>query len=117
MKQTAQAKNASTLTWNGPVVGSDWYKVPFFPDGNATYWFFAVSRSPGDTTSLRLQGEFGHARYQSLTVYDDSGIVNCEDVAGVRFSSQLELFRGPALRLFGHELQGLPMTTRPQNLP
>lgn len=61
-----------TQSWSQPFAGSEWYQVPFYPDGNATYWYYAISRfSPDDTTGIMLSGEFGHARYQSITVYDD----------------------------------------------
>lgn len=72
MSQTNNTQSNCTLDWSKPFVGSDWYKVPFFPDGNATYWYVAITRfCPDDPTGLMLTGQFGHARYQSITVYDD----------------------------------------------
>ncbi len=72
MSHTESNSSDCTMSWSRPFAGSNWYRVPFYPDGNATYWMYAFTRSACDTTGLRFQGQFGHARYQSLTVYDNS---------------------------------------------
>jgi hypothetical protein len=38
---------------------------------NATYWYYAVTRDPEDTTGFKFHGKFGHARYQAYNVYND----------------------------------------------
>ena len=59
-----------TPDWSIPFSGSKRW-VPFDPDMNATYWYYAITRSPADTTGFRFHGQFAHARYQAWNVYND----------------------------------------------
>lgn len=70
MKNTENSNNDCSTGWSLPHSGHSrvWQ---LYPDGNATYWFYAITRGEEDTTGLRFEGEFGHARFQSFTVYDD----------------------------------------------
>lgn len=62
--------NDCTSGWSIAFSGTKRW-VPFGPDMNATYWYFAFTRATTDTIGFKLQGQFGHARYQGYNVYDD----------------------------------------------
>jgi hypothetical protein len=62
--------NDCTSGWSIAFSGSNRW-VPFGPDMNATYWYYAFTRTPRETTGFKLHGQFGHARYQGYNVYDD----------------------------------------------
>lgn len=56
--------------WSIPFSGTKRW-VPFDPDMNATYWYYAITRSLNDTTGFKFHGQFAHARYQAYNVYND----------------------------------------------
>jgi len=45
--------------------------VPLYPDLNAAYIVYRFVNDP--EIALRIQGQFPHARFQSITVYEDEG--------------------------------------------
>ena len=57
--------------WSIAFSGADKYKVPLFPDGQAIYWFYALTLSKDQPLGIRIKGAFNHARFMSLSVYDD----------------------------------------------
>ena len=59
-----------TSDWSIPFSGTKRW-VLFDPDMNATYWYYAVTRTENDTTGFRFHGKFAHARYQAYNVYND----------------------------------------------
>jgi hypothetical protein len=59
-----------TPDWSIAFSGSKKWVV-FDPDMNATYWYYAVTREPGDTTGFKFHGQFCHARYMAFNVYND----------------------------------------------
>lgn len=70
MKLTENSENDCSNGWGFPHSGHS--KIwPLYPEANATYWFYAITRTEEDTTGLKFEGEFAHARFQSFTVYDD----------------------------------------------
>jgi hypothetical protein len=66
--ETAQGN--CTADWSIAFSGSKKWVI-FDPDMNATYWYYAITREPGDTTGFKFHGRFAHARYQAFNVYDD----------------------------------------------
>lgn len=62
----------STCFWNyGAIAGTpDTYNIAY-PDGGAIYWAAGFRRLPGST--LRLRGQYPHARYTSLIAYNRQG--------------------------------------------
>lgn len=56
--------------WSIPFSGTKRW-VPFDPDMNATYWYYAITRTQDDTTGFKFHGQFAHARYQAYNVYND----------------------------------------------
>jgi len=64
--QQGDCTSGWSIAWSG---SKRW--VPFDPDMNATYWYYAITRAPGDTIGFKFQGQFGHARYQGFNVYND----------------------------------------------
>lgn len=44
-----------------------------YPEYHSTYWYYRFKRKPGDTFGLEFKGLYGHARFQSFTVYNDRG--------------------------------------------
>jgi len=65
-----ETEGTCTSGWSIAFSGSKKW-VPFDPDMNATYWYYAITRDPDDTTGFRFRGRFAHARYQAYNVYDD----------------------------------------------
>jgi hypothetical protein len=76
MKNTRDDYDDCTQDWSIPHSGDKKY-WPMYPDGNSTYWHYAIVRHTtdksefDDRTGLKFEGEFSHARFQSFTVYDD----------------------------------------------
>jgi hypothetical protein len=64
--QQGDCTSGWSIAWSGE---KRW--VPFDPDMNATYWYYAFTRAPGDTAGFKFHGQFGHARYQGYNVYND----------------------------------------------
>jgi len=59
-----------TRDWSIPFSGTKRW-VLFDPDMNATYWYYAITRTQSDTTGFKFHGQFAHARYQAYNVYND----------------------------------------------
>ncbi len=59
-----------TAGWSIAFSGTKRWVI-FDPDMNATYWYYAVTRSQNDTTGFKFHGQFAHARYQAYNVYND----------------------------------------------
>lgn len=73
MQDTKSIQGDCSTGWSHARSGSS--KVwPMYPEGNSTYWYYAINRDEDDTTGIRFEGEFGHARFQSFTLYDDATI-------------------------------------------
>jgi hypothetical protein len=69
-KKNGQPGNC-TSDWSIPFSGSKRW-TPLLPDMNATYWYYAITRTRGDKIGFRIRGQFGHARYRGFNVYNDS---------------------------------------------
>jgi hypothetical protein len=70
MSKETDRQGDCTSGWSIPFSGSKKW-VTFDPDMNATYWYYAVTRDPEDTTGFKFHVKFGHARYQAYNVYND----------------------------------------------
>jgi len=57
--------------WNGPWVREDPTRDYAYPDTGAAYWSARFTLPEG--TELQLRGDYPHARYSSLVLYDDQG--------------------------------------------
>lgn len=64
------AQGDCTSDWSIAFSGTKRWVI-FDPDMNATYWYYAITREPGDTTGFKFRGQFAHGRYQAYNVYDD----------------------------------------------
>ena len=79
----ATAQNSGAVNLESPIPGSRtcfWYRGPFsadpyinlaYPDANVFYWSANFTMPEG--SSLHLEGDFAHSRYQSLISYDQAG--------------------------------------------
>lgn len=75
MTDTKNTNDDCSMGWSHARSG-DSKLWPMYPEGNSTYWYYAISRDEKDTIGLRFEGEFGHARFQSFTVYnEDNGAI------------------------------------------
>lgn len=75
MKEKTSELENCTADWGIAFSGSRKW-TPLLPDMNATYWYYAFNLPAknlpsGGTTGIRFKGQFGHARYQGINVYDD----------------------------------------------
>jgi hypothetical protein len=70
METPLASQGECTSDWSIAFSGTKRWVI-FDPDMNATYWYYAVDREPGDTTGFRFRGQFAHGRYQAYNVYDD----------------------------------------------
>jgi hypothetical protein len=68
--ETTTAQGDCTSDWSMAFSGTKRWVI-FDPDMNATYWYYAVTRTPDDSTGFQFQGRFAHARYQAFNVYND----------------------------------------------
>jgi hypothetical protein len=57
--------------WNGPWVREDPVRNYAYPDSGAAYWAARFTLPPD--TELELSGDYAHARYTSLVLYQDAG--------------------------------------------
>ncbi|HJQ39737.1 MAG TPA: hypothetical protein VKB93_21540 [Thermoanaerobaculia bacterium] len=85
-----------TSNWSIPFSGTKRW-VPFDPDMNATYWYYAVTREESDTTGFRFHGQFAHARYQAYNVYNDEtkDLVWGEDSTNISALSDVNIVPDP----------------------
>ena len=77
MKSARRGLEVKKHTW-GPAFSGASKRTPLYPDYPATYWVYSITRKNNDTTGLKIEGNFTHARYQSFVIYNDKtgGIID-----------------------------------------
>ncbi|ACA88806.1 hypothetical protein [Shewanella woodyi] len=70
-KPTADIEGPRSCFWNRGPFSADPYINVAYPDANVFYWAATFTIPKG--AKLEVDGEFAHARYQSLISYDERG--------------------------------------------
>ncbi|MBL4814114.1 MAG: hypothetical protein JKY74_01370 [Shewanella sp.] len=70
-KPTSDVGGPRTCFWNRGPISADPYINVAYPDANVFYWAATFTIPKG--AKLQIDGEFAHARYQSLISYDEGG--------------------------------------------
>ncbi len=63
-------ENDCTSAWSEARSGST-RRNQLYPEFHSTYWMYRIIDTQGGKFGLKFTGEFGHARFQSFTVYND----------------------------------------------
>lgn len=82
---SCQKEKNTTVSYWTENIGSD-KTLPLLPDSNVNYFLYSFTRIKGSTVGIRIKGQYGHARYMSFNVYDNTTLTSVASLVDMKIT-------------------------------